>query len=469
MKLINRVQKYSVKHLSSGASRIYINNSFYLRLIGFVAGVRYSLKETTSGFILKFDENGTNCVMSSGRGELVELKNKTVAKKFESCNSVRVVFSKDGISITSSVTDSAIRRRNESLKFKVNNNLPLKLGSLFSGLGLLSKCIKDGLFSSGVLTEMEFANDNDELVLNCNIQGNPIWKDASKSAVATGEDIQDLVTQNLPEVDVLEVGLVCKNQSKLCPSHMRDLNHSVVGTLFMSLLSVIRKMNPAVLLIENAQPFLTSQTFDLLSRELIKDYTLSTTVLEGYAFGDYEERKRGCIVAVSKGLPELSLSSFASPISVDHKPLSEILEPIDADSVLWKKMGHVKKKLLDPKLNFKNVLHYPNDTKIKALSATYASPKIGSPMVGHPNDSDLQRHFTWLEHSRIRRVPESLERVLETVANGTHCMSRTKSNVGAVHRMCGNSVSPLPWTALGEFIGNFLKKSLCFNRELLTA
>jgi DNA (cytosine-5)-methyltransferase 1 len=119
-------------------------------------------------------------------------------------------------------------------------------------------------------------------------------------------------------------------------------------------------------------------------------------------------------------------------------------------------MAHVKRKLNDSRLNFKNCLHEPTDKKIGTLTATYSAPKIGSPMVVHPTNPNLQRQFTVQEHCRIRRLPESLAKVIMSIAQGTHPLVSVRGSTTAAHRLNGNSVSANTWRAVGLFIGNYL-------------
>lgn len=75
-----------------------------------------------------------------------------------------------------------------------------------------------------------------------------------------------------------------------------------------------------------------------------------------------------------------------------------------SDSTLWREMAHVKRKVDDPRLNFKNTLYTGSETKIATITATYAAPKIGAPMISHPENPCLQRQFTVNEHCKINKT-----------------------------------------------------------------
>ena len=454
---IKRIQKYAVKLLKSDTARVYIQNPLFLKKANFVANALIHVSYEKSRIVITLKENGERKVMDSSRGELIELKNKDTFKSLLGCNSVVVTFKTNKIIIKVPKSFTETQKRTVGFIDKLSSGKPLTSASLFSGIGLLALSIKRGLEAAGVKTKLSFANDSDELALTCSAEGNPIWKDASNNAVIDGRDIRELDISELPIVDILEIGLPCVNQSKLCEKKKRDLNHPIVGTLFITIVNVIKKMNPSIIILENAPSFLNSDTLALIKSELKDRYTFDSRILKGSEFGGIEERSRACVVATPLGFPELNLAELKPKLSLLTPSLGDLLEDIRNDSPLWREMGHVKAKLNNPKLNYKNTLFTADSTKIGTMTATYHSPKIGSPMLAHPENPELQRQFTALEGCRIRELPLSLLEVLMSVAKGEHWLCKSKSNVGAVHRMNGNSVSPKPWFALGEWLGDYFR------------
>ncbi|MCG9579068.1 DNA cytosine methyltransferase, partial [Vibrio tubiashii] len=455
--MISRTCNYSCKHLSNGVSRIYINNHGTLVGAGYREGDLLEVSHSRFKTVIRKNEvNSAKSVMGTARGLLIELRDKKTRESFEGIEKVIVTISSNCIVIEAYPSERRRVERVESLKIAIRKGMGVQYGSLYSGLGLLAYNLSRGFKKKGVKTFLSFANDIDDLALSCSVEGNPIWDEALPAAEATSLDIRELALKdNLPKVNFLEIGLPCTNQSKLCPAHLRDLSHPS-GTLFMSLITVIRKMNPAVFLIENSKPFLSSMTYKLLKKELDTDYAFESVVLNGHSYGDFEPRERACIIARDRSLPATNISDLSPPEMVEHRALSDILQDVPEDSPVWRTMSHVKRKEADPRLNFKNSLYSPTDVKIGALMATYASPKIGSPMVAHPTNSNLQRQFSYVEHCRIRRVPKRLEDVLHKVATGMHCLVRSVGSKSAVHRMCGNSVAPLPWRAAGSWLATWM-------------
>ncbi len=455
MRFIKRVHKYSVKHLANGAARVYIQNSKLLEEAGYVASSVISVRCMKRRVEVTLDPNGDKKIMDTGRGALLELRNKDIGESFAGTDTVVLTVRRNKLIL--SVTKSEERRlkREEGFAAKLVSGKPLTSASLFSGIGLLAYAVKKGLEQAGIKTRIKFANDSDELALDCNVSGNPIWDDAAPNAIATSEPLGDALFGDIPEADILEIGKPCINQSRLCKKEHRDLEHPIVGTLFVQVINAIRLINPSVIVIENATPFANSKTFDLMEREL-SEYRFVSTTITGYDHGDYERRERACIVGLSSGLPQFSFDEFSPSANVVHPPLSKALEPIAEDSHLWREMQHVKRKVSDKRLNFKNTLYTGDDKIIGTITATYNSPKVGAPMLKHPTNDNLQRQFTAKEHCNIRALPSKLKKVVMSVAEGTHAMVSSRGSTGAVHRLNGNSVTPKAWIAMAEYIGRHL-------------
>ena len=276
--MIKVIGTYSVKRLLSGAARIYINNASQLRRIGFGAGARYATDYSRYRVTLKLREQGDNGVMSTDRGELVELKNKSLSKSLNGLSSVRVTFEQGKIVISILTGELKRLEREQSFLKAIANGTPFRTGSIFSGLGMLAYQLKKGLGHQGIDSEIAFSNDINNLALSLQLEANPIWEKATHDAVAVADDIRNLEPEDLRFTHILEVGYPCVGQSTLCAGNRRDLKHPDVGTLFIPLVNVIKSINPAIVIFENSVPFLKSETLGLMKREL-KGYKFEETEL----------------------------------------------------------------------------------------------------------------------------------------------------------------------------------------------
>ncbi|MCZ4337624.1 DNA cytosine methyltransferase [Shewanella colwelliana] len=447
---------YSVKQFANGVARIYINDTQLLDRIGLKARTPIRVEYHEHGIRVVPDHQGTKSVMDSGRGALLELRNKETYKSVGDVDSVAVKFTSKGVKIGLRYTDKQRLKREASMLKSLAERKPIRTASLFSGIGLLTLFLKNGLKAAGIDSQITLANDSCPKAMDANLAGNPVWDDAAEDAQAIIDSIDNIDLSNINEADLVEIGYPCIALSKLCQQQYRDVKHPVVGHLFIKVIEVLRKLNPAMMVFENVTTFVNSETFRFITSEL-KDYRFESVILNGHDFGGIEGRPRACVIAVSKGLPVTQISTLKPPVEINHPPLSHFLEPMSLSSPVWKEMLHVKRKADNPKLNFKNCAYHGHETLIATITATYASPKAGAPMVLHPTTPSLQRQLTEREHAHIRQLPPRLFNAVMDIANGISSVVSRRGSVSAVHRMLGNSVSKC-WEFVGEHLGNYLSQ-----------
>ena len=378
---ITKVFNYSLKHLKNGAARIYLQNTQALKAAGFIAEKSIEVDYAKNRIVITCSNSGLNSVQSTSRGELIELKNKKLAESFQGLSRVTITFRMGKIIISVAKADNDRIKREALLANNIEQG-KVKFGSLYSGIGQTSLALKVGLQRVGIETEHALSTDIDELALSVQTEGNPIWQQPSENAIVIADDISNIDFGNCPQVDVLEIGYLCYNQSTLSPKSRRDLDHPEIGSKFIPTVNAIKELNPAIIVIECAVPFLLSKTYSLMKQE-IQGYNFEETKISGYDHGDFEERKRCFILATSIGLPASNLDQFLPPKEVLRPKLSSIMEDIPLSNKAWKTMDHVKAKVNDKRLNFKHKVYTGEETKIAALPATYNS-KIGAPMVQAP-------------------------------------------------------------------------------------
>ncbi|WP_188737971.1 hypothetical protein [Shewanella inventionis] len=201
---------------------------------------------------------------------------------------------------------------------------------------------------------------------------------------------------------------------------------------------------------------ITSEIDDIIPTHADATYDYMSIVFMQFKDVLKESRPRVCVVAVSNGLPELELSKLKPPAKVTLTPLQQYLEYIPLDAPLWRTMDHIKRKVNEPALNFKNMLYTGCETLISCITATYAAHRVGAPMLLHPTNPDLQRQLTPKEHASIRQLPDSLEMAVMEFAYGNNPLVSKLGSASAVHRMLGNSVSKKVWVQIGSHLGHYL-------------
>jgi DNA (cytosine-5)-methyltransferase 1 len=339
---------------------------------------------------------------------------------------------------------------------KIQKGEPLRKACLFSGLGLLSLSLKEGLQTQGIRSQITFANDNNELAIACNLEANPIWDSASQDAMVVMDDLSAVDIDDIPQVDIVTVGYPCVGFSLLAQAERKDLKHPACGALFIPLVNTIRKMNPAVIVFENTPQFSGSDTLSLIKRAM-PDYNFSQSTFDGHDFNELESRKRACVIATSKGLPLLGLDNVTS-LFANEGPvkINDYLSMIDSEADCWRTMEHVKKRDTMRNVGYRNCLYFGNESKMVTIPASYAAPKAGTPMIAHPTKEGYQRQIQVDEHARLRALPESMMAIVIDVWKGRHPLVSKRGSAEAAHRLLGNGVSHKVWKSIGSFLGEYL-------------
>lgn len=456
-RFITRHHRYAVRQLSNGAARVYIQNADALQRAGFLANSSIRITHKRDSIEVTLDPRGENKIFETGRGELLELKNKATAQSLGKAKHVSVTFRKGRLVIKAHAMDEALQRRCDALIGKMKRKEPLRKACLFSGLGMLSYHIGEGLSRRGVRSAISFANDYDELALSCNVAGNPMWASATDDAEAIADDLRALLYHMIAEADIVTIGYPCVGFSSLAKKENLDLNHPQCGTLFISLVAVLRKLNPAVMIFENTPRFGKSTTLDLIKRSF-PDYQFSEQIMDGHDFNELESRKRICIVATSNGLPAFDFATVRPLFNHEPKPqVQDYLTPQPLDAACWRTMAHVKARDNMPHLGYRNMLYYGHETEMVTLPASYGNPKAGTPMIAHPENADLQRLIQPNEHASLRHLPGSLQEIIMDVWKGRHPLVPESGSASRAHRLCGNGVSKNIWQSIGAALGEWLQ------------
>jgi DNA (cytosine-5)-methyltransferase 1 len=455
-RFIGRNIRVAVKHLAGEKARVYLQNPRDLRGAGFLANTKIRISQSPGKITIVPDENGSNSVMDTARGELVELKNKATKASLGNVDYVTVTYRTGKIVITLHSDDIARIKREATLLNRVQKGEPIRKASFYSGTGLLSLRLKQGLAKQGIESSITFANEMNPLAMDMNLATNPMWQDASDDAHVVVDTINAIDISQLKQVDLAEAGYPCVGQSLLCDEEKRDLKHPDCGTLFVKLLHCLYAMNPAVIVIENTPRFEKSETLRIMQREL-PGYRFETRVFNGHDFGELESRKRVAVIAVSAGLPEVAIDRLV-PNACAPKVINDILDPIADNSPLWREMAHVKARDNNKNVGYRNCLYTGEESTMTTLTASYASPKAGTPMISHPTNPLLQRQLTPNEHANVRQLPPEMQAMIGDIVDGTHPLVVKTGSKAAAHRLLGNSVSTYIWTQVGEHLGRYLRE-----------
>lgn len=340
--------------------------------------------------------------------------------------------------------DEAARERLDRLISRVRNGEPLQTGSLAHGGGILDHAIHTGLKDEGIEAKLAFAVEIEDQVIEAAARNNPIW-DEDTLLVQGG--MQEVVTEDLPQVDILVAGIPCTGASKAgkAKNHNKETeHHEKAGALFVSFLQIVQKTNPGIVVLENVTDYAHSVSAHVIRTTLETwGYNVHETIMDGNQMGAIEDRRRLCMVGIS---PQISLAlEKLIPVRAKEEKLSEILEDIGPDSPLWRPYAHLSAKMLrdiEKGNNFKLNIVTPEAEKIGALGAGYYKIRPTEAKIAHPTDPKLIRQLTPAEHAAAKTVPPELVKDLTwTLA----------------HSILGNSVTHAAWQSLGRLMARSVK------------
>lgn len=450
---MKNIETLSLKE-TRGGFRVYLNNKT-LERFGFKAGVGFKEVHEDGRVRVIVDTDAKRKVLDSDKGPLMDLRNKQLGETLPDCERVSVHYRLNEIIITAYHHTKRVWDREKRILNKVRQGKALRMGDLFAGIGLLSRQIHKGLALAGLTTAMAFANEYERLPSDVNFNSNEIWQNPTEDAVFIHDDILTMDKSLVPELDCLVIGYPCRAFSRQQGANRdRDLYHET-GNLFIPTLDIINRANPALVVLENSDNMLNSDTLMLMDSVMkATGYYRTNTVLNGHDHGDFERRKRLCVVWVSNGLKGLDITAI-EPTLGNQRTVADILEPIADDDKAWKDLSHVAKKTLEKGHSHKMCLSGNDDTTMPVIPATYAKIKADTPMIGHPTNDGLHRILTTSEHANVRRIDGQFKDAIVSVATGEHHLTN-RTNATAAHMMLGNSVAPKPWEALGNFIGAWL-------------
>lgn len=114
-RFISRTQRLAAKVLANNAMRIYIKNVGALQDTGFYANCRYRITTKPGRIEITLDKTGENKVFDTGRGELIELKNKSTYQALGNIRHVTVTYRVGKIIIECHASERAVTERNQRL------------------------------------------------------------------------------------------------------------------------------------------------------------------------------------------------------------------------------------------------------------------------------------------------------------------------------------------------------------------
>lgn len=435
-----------------GSPRLWLQGA-NLAHAGFKPGMRFDVVMEVGKLRMVLSESGERIVSRKCRGEtehpVIDINSREVLDAFLGHASVRVVILVTGIHVLPLASEKRRQDRLHRAWETLQEGEPLAMGSLSHGGGILSHAIHAGLYREGLDSRLQFANEIRGELLDHAREANDAWE---PETVALAAPLQELAfdrwaMSQLPGVDILEAGLPCSGAS-VSGRAKRKLamaeEHPEVGHLVAPFLVFVAQVNPLVIVLENVIQYQSSASAAIM-RTMLRDmgYDVHELVLKGREFGAIEDRDRFCLVAITRGI-ELDVSALEVPM-IEPKLLGSVLERVPHDDPRWSAMAGLKAKQerdMEAGKGFKMQVFDASSHRIGTITKGYAKVRSTDPKIRHPDNPDLLRQITPIEHARVKQIPERLIAGLsDTVA----------------HEVLGQSVVYEPFVALGGLIAKSLK------------
>jgi DNA (cytosine-5)-methyltransferase 1 len=418
--------------------------------IGARPGLRFRMvvDEQAQEVRLEFTKDGDRLISGKGPDHpVIDINSQSLGKVLGPVERARAVLSPGKIVVTMRPIDIAMVKRRSELLHRISSGKPLRIGSVFSGAGILDHALHTGLGDVGIATELAFSIERETRYQDCALANNSVWE--SPNALIVNGSVDELAPGELPQIDLLAAGIPCDGAS-LPGRARRGLEHAEdhpdVGHLFVPLLEIIRATQPAILALENVWPYRNTTSMTVIRAQLqAMGYELHEKNLSGNELGALEDRDRLCAVAVTKGM-EFSWEGL-SPVRQKEATLGEVLDPA-ADN--WSTMEGLREKEHRNKAQYKDVGHGTGfrmqivtaaSTSVPTIGKGYSKVRSTEPKLAHPTDPNLLRQLTPQEHSAVKAVPFDL------IAGEVPSVQ---------HQMLGQGVIWPAFVAVGRHVGNSL-------------
>lgn len=418
---------------------------------GFAKGTRYDTAIKDGELTLKANPNGKLVVSGKELGgkwvPVIDINSGTTLAPFDGMEAVTVYFGEGEVIVAPLASEKAAQSRLKRMQAGVAS--VLMMAGLAFGAGMLDWAAHQGFAQAGLDVKTVMVNEIDGDLIEHASKANPvIGPDTMKVSMPMQELVQDAkVMAALPVVDVLVAGIPCSGASKAGKSKhgismMED--HPEVGHLVHPYLTLVQRMQPGALLLENVPEYAKSASASII-RSTLRDmgYTTYEVELNAMDYGAMENRNRWFLVGLTKGL-ELDLTNLAPP----QLPVRTVADILDGHGDHhWGTFDYLKAKAVTDKAagkGFAMQIVNLSDTKVPVLRKGYHKGGSTDPLLKHPTDKNLLRLFSGDEHARIKGVPPEL------VAG----LSNTDK-----HIVLGQGVATGMVTALVKRIGECIKKS----------
>lgn len=432
--------------LARKSPRIWLDNRVRLLDSGFVPGCHYMMTTKDGKIELILSDVGDRTVSYKEKNgsilPVVDINTKDILKSFPAEMIGQQLYARfyDGkIVITVLPTQEAVCEREDRFMDELKTEKGLSKVSLFTGSGFLDNAIATGLKNAGINSHCVFANELDDRYISNGLENNS----ALSGATTVQGSIASLHRFDIPQASMMIMGSPCVGFSKSGKSKNgidSELLHKDAGHLFMYMVAVVLRVNPAIVIFENTPEAMDSVTFSLIEKMMVEQgYKIQKQVIDSRFFGSLEQRKRMAFVAVSEGL-----DVDTSLLKETGEPVIKVGDVMDAqiDESDWSPMTYLFEKQerdIVAGKGFRMHIVDADSDRVSTIGKAYQKNRSTETKVRHPEVEGLYRLFTPAEHARIKGFnPDMVRGLPKTTA----------------HEVLGNGVVANGFIALAELIGH---------------
>jgi len=433
-----------------GSPRLWLEGQSLGRA-GFVPAMKIKVSQHKDGVLVEVAQDGDRVVSKKGVSTpVLDINSRAALAGLEGCKAVRVVFGEKKIFISPLASEKRRVSRLKRLLARVNGGDTVETGGVCAGGGILSHAVHAGLEEAGLTPALRVFNEIREDLVEQALTHNEIVTDET---VVLNMPIQEaafdaVVMERVGAVDILELGLPCsgaspagraKNKNPIMEAH-EHVGHLVVGGL-----NIIARLNPSVVIFENVPAYEGTASAELIRKQL-RDwgYEVHERLLDARDFDTLEKRVRWCLVGMTRGI-EFSFDDLVAP-GPTSMTVSDILQPMAEVEDRWSEMTGLKAKQerdIAAGKGFMMQIYDGSEGSINTLTKGIAKNRSTDPKIQHPENPDLLRIPTALEHARCKGIPAGLvEGLSQTTA----------------HELLGQSICYKPFKSVAKLVGEAIQR-----------
>ncbi len=374
---------------NKNAPRVWLEGLYLLRA-GFIPAKNILVEFTREQITITLDDTGNRKVSSKKNGEIpvLDLNSTAISEAFGEINLLQVRVTEGQIVLTPA----------HSQKLRTTRCRNGREGSIFSGGGLLTEAAKRAGYQPAFAVEI-------------NEQYAKVFEDNHAEARMFNLSIEDLPIEDLPPVELLTIGIPCEpfstarrldrttgaKRDKTLPPEAHPLGDLTVWTAI-----IIRALNPATVVIEEAPGYLNSGAGFMLRIFLERaGYTVEARTIDPRDYGEMTARIRTIIVAHSGSnfqwpQPCANDRTFAD-IRDDETNIEDLY--FTAETKPWL-TNHWRNQTAKGN-GFTSTQLDDHSTSVPCISKRYMSQQGTGAVVKHRKKTDTWR---WLSLAEIRKL-----------------------------------------------------------------